>query len=74
MAHTVANLWAGRWRHKVWESRGCWMTRGDYRREQRQMRRRIRELLAQRRTSSAGDEAADVDRRVPDEPGSVNAA
>jgi hypothetical protein len=42
------------------------MTRGDYRREQRQMRRRIRELLAQRRIVSAGGDLAEPDRAVPD--------
>lgn len=42
------------------------MTRGDYRREQRQMRRRIRELLAQRRTVSAGGDLTEPDRAVPD--------
>jgi hypothetical protein len=42
------------------------MTRGDYQREQRQMRRRIRELLAQRRTVSAGGDVTNADRAGPD--------
>ncbi|GIH12714.1 hypothetical protein Raf01_08860 [Rugosimonospora africana] len=40
------------------------MTRGDYQREQRQMRRRIRELLAQRRTVSAGGDITEPPRTV----------
>jgi hypothetical protein len=38
------------------------MTRSDYQREQRQMRRRIRELLAQRRTGPTGDDAPEPTR------------
>jgi hypothetical protein len=50
------------------------MTRGDYQREQRQMRRRIRELLAQRRTVSAGGDVTNADRAVPDGPQPMSSA
>jgi hypothetical protein len=43
------------------------MTRSDYQREQRQMRRRIRELLAQRRVGSSGGDATKPAGAAPDD-------